>query len=156
MGEIVHTSRIKIVREKGPTRRATIEGFAEPIYYGVHGGIKRFYNIEPEKEHAATLDHIVAATAAWMLGTLARFLAEKKIPTPEDHYWAEVEGDIENVNSVLKITQIRVNYHLKVLQEKGREAREVFSSYLTSCPAAQSVIGCINIKDDILIEEAAE
>jgi len=63
MGEVVHTSRIKIVREKGPTRRAMIEGFNEPIYYGVHGGIKRFYKVEPEKEHAATLDHIVAATA---------------------------------------------------------------------------------------------
>jgi hypothetical protein len=63
MGEIVHTSRIRIVREKGPTRRAMIEGFNEPVYYGVHGGIKRFYKVEPEKEHAATLDHIVAATA---------------------------------------------------------------------------------------------
>jgi hypothetical protein len=63
MGELVHTSRIKIVREKGPTRRAMIEGFNEPIYYGVHGGIKSFYKVEPEKEHAATLDHIVAATA---------------------------------------------------------------------------------------------
>jgi hypothetical protein len=31
--------------------------------YGVHGGIKRFYKVELEKEHAATLDHIVAATA---------------------------------------------------------------------------------------------
>ena len=58
MGEVVHTSRIKIVREKGPTRRAMIEGFNEPIYYGVHGGIKRFYKVEPEKEHAATLDHM--------------------------------------------------------------------------------------------------
>jgi len=36
-----------------------IEGFNEPVYYGVHGGIKRFYKVE----HAATLDHIVAATA---------------------------------------------------------------------------------------------
>jgi hypothetical protein len=63
MGAIVHTSRIKIVREKGPTRRAMIEGFNEPVYYGVHGGIKSFYKVEPEKEHAATLDHIVAATA---------------------------------------------------------------------------------------------
>ena len=63
MGEVVHTSRIKIVREKGPTRRAMIEGFDEPVYYGVHGGIKKFYKVEPEKEHAATLDHIVAATA---------------------------------------------------------------------------------------------
>jgi hypothetical protein len=63
MGEVVHTSRIRIVREKGPTRRAMIEGFNEPVYYGVHGGIKKFYKVEPEKEHAATLDHIVAATA---------------------------------------------------------------------------------------------
>jgi hypothetical protein len=38
MGEVVHTSRIKIVREKGLTRRAMVEGFNEPIYYGVHGG----------------------------------------------------------------------------------------------------------------------
>jgi len=26
MGDVVHVSRIKIVREKGPTRRAMIEG----------------------------------------------------------------------------------------------------------------------------------
>ena len=64
MGTIVHTSRISIVREKGPTRIARIEGFAEPVYYGVHGGIKNFYKVEPEKEHAATLDHIVSAVSA--------------------------------------------------------------------------------------------
>ena len=61
MGNIVHQSRITITRGKGATRRAVIEGFAEPVYYGVHGGIKHFYKIEPEKEHAATLDHIVGA-----------------------------------------------------------------------------------------------
>jgi hypothetical protein len=61
MGEIVHTSRITIVRENGPTRKATIEGFDQPIYYGVHGGIKKFYRVDPETEHAATLDHIVGA-----------------------------------------------------------------------------------------------
>ena len=88
-----------------------------------------------------------------MMGTLARFLAEKKIPTPEELYWADVEGDIENVNNVLKITEIRVKYHLKVARAKEAEVKEAFSSYLTSCPAAQSVIGCINIKDDIAIEE---
>jgi organic hydroperoxide reductase OsmC/OhrA len=89
-----------------------------------------------------------------MMGTLAKFLAEKKIPTPEELYWADVEGDIENVNNVLKITQIRVKYHLKVPEEKSQEVQEAFSSYLTSCPAAQSVIGCIQIKDDIVIETA--
>ena len=88
-----------------------------------------------------------------MMGTLARFLAEKQIPTPEDRYWAEVEGDIENVNKVLKITQIRVKYHLKVPKGKEGEAKSAFSIYLPSCPAAQSVIGCIQIRDHLMIED---
>jgi organic hydroperoxide reductase OsmC/OhrA len=90
-----------------------------------------------------------------MMGTLAAVLAGKKISTPQDRYWADVEGDIENVNNVLKITQIRVKYHLKVPQEKTGEAKEAFSSYLTLCPAAQSLIGCIKIKDDLMIDEIA-
>ena len=61
MGKVVHTSQITISRVKGPTRKALIKGFAEPVYYGIHGGIKDFYKVEPEKEPAATLDHIVGA-----------------------------------------------------------------------------------------------
>jgi len=83
-------------------------------------------------------------------------LAGKKIPTPEDRYWADVEGDIENVNNVLRITQIRASYHLKVLKGRADEAKEAFSSYLNFCPAAQSVIGCINIRDNIDVEEVSE
>ncbi len=59
MSKVVHTSHITITREEGPTRKAIIEGFTEPVYYGVHGGIKKFYGYEPQKEHAATLDHII-------------------------------------------------------------------------------------------------
>ncbi len=59
MANVVHTSHITITREQGPTRKAEIKGFAEPVFYGVHGGIKDFYKVDPEKEHAATLDHIV-------------------------------------------------------------------------------------------------
>ena len=88
-----------------------------------------------------------------MMGTLAGGLAGKKIATPEDRYWAEVEGDIENVNGVLKITRIRVGYHLKIPAEKAADAREAFSSYLVRCPAAQSVIGCIQIQDRLIVEE---
>ena len=91
-----------------------------------------------------------------MMGTLAGVLARKGIKTPEELYWADVEGDIENVNSVLKITQIRVNYHLKVPKGKTNEAKEALSSYITLCPAAQSVIGCIQIQDEALIEEIEE
>ena len=43
MSGVVHTSRIKIIREKGSTRPALIEGFSEPVYCGVHGGNMKFY-----------------------------------------------------------------------------------------------------------------
>jgi hypothetical protein len=88
-----------------------------------------------------------------MMGTLAGGLAGKRIPTPEDRYWADVEGDIEDVKGILKITRIRVQYHLKAPKEKATEAREAFSTYLVRCPAAQSVIGCIRLEDQLIIEE---
>ena len=88
-----------------------------------------------------------------MMGTLARFLAKKEISTTEDHYQAHVEGDIEDVNGVLKITRIRVDYNLKVPPGKADEALEAFENYLPSCPGAQSVIGCIHIEHDLKIEE---
>ena len=31
------------------------------MHFGVHSGIKKFYGIEPEEEHPATLDYIVGA-----------------------------------------------------------------------------------------------
>lgn len=86
------------------------------------------------------------------MGTLARFLAAKQIDTPREAYWADVEGDIEDVNGVLKITRIRVNYHLKVPPSKEASAREALAVYLAGCPAAQSVIGCIEILDNVVIE----
>ena len=61
MGNVVHRSEITLTREKGPTRKAVIKGFDQPVYYGVHGGIKKFYGVSPEDEHAATLDHVVGA-----------------------------------------------------------------------------------------------
>ena len=63
MGEIVHTSRSRIVRTDGPIRKAVIEGFPGEVYYGIHGGIKKFYKLEPKEEHPATLDHIISGVA---------------------------------------------------------------------------------------------
>src|SRR3970040_338430 len=63
MAELIHVSKVKIIKDKGPVRRAYIEAFPEPVRYGVHGGIKKFYGVEPEEELPTTLDHIIAAVA---------------------------------------------------------------------------------------------
>ena len=40
---VAHTSHIRIEKHEGPHRTAHIEDFAEPVHFGMHGGIKRFY-----------------------------------------------------------------------------------------------------------------
>jgi organic hydroperoxide reductase OsmC/OhrA len=80
-----------------------------------------------------------------MMGTFAGALAKKRIATPAERYQADVRGDIENVAGVLKITRIRVHYTLSLPADKRAEAQSCFEAYLPNCPAAQSVIGCIDI-----------
>jgi hypothetical protein len=63
MAELIHVSKVKIVKDKGPVRRAFIEHFPEPVRYGLHGGVREFYGVEPVEELPTTLDHVVAAVA---------------------------------------------------------------------------------------------
>ena len=88
-----------------------------------------------------------------MMGTLATVLAGQKIPTFGDRFRADVEGDIEDVDGVLRITRIRVKYTLKVPPGKSGDAREALKSYLEKCPAAMSVKGAIAIRDSADITE---
>ncbi len=84
-----------------------------------------------------------------MMGTLASVLAAKKIRTHTERFRADVEGDIREVDGILKITDIRVRYQLKVAPEQEADARWCFGHYIDKCPAAQSVIECIQIKDEL-------
>ena len=88
-----------------------------------------------------------------MMGTFAAVLAKKRIPTPAERYQADVKGDIEAVDGVLKITRITVHYTLKAPRERHDEARECFATYLPGCPAAQSVLGCIAITHTLNLVE---
>ena len=84
-----------------------------------------------------------------MMGTFASVLATKKIRTHTDRFRAEVEGDIENTNGVLKITVIRVHYVLKLSHAEENDARWALENYIEKCPAAMSVIGCIRIEHSL-------
>lgn len=84
-----------------------------------------------------------------MMGTFASVLATRKIRTHTDRYRADVEGDIENVDGVLKITVIRVRYTLKLKPEETADANWALENYLEKCPGAMSVTGCIRIEHSL-------
>lgn len=65
---VAHTSKIQIEKHEGPHRSAKIEGFGEALDFGVHGGIKDFYQNKYGREftgpeYPATLDHMIAGIA---------------------------------------------------------------------------------------------
>jgi uncharacterized OsmC-like protein len=87
-----------------------------------------------------------------MMGTLATVMAKKKIRTFQDRYKATVTGDIEAIEGVMKITRIHVRYDLKAPAHQHADARAALDNYITRCPAAQSVTGCIEITHELALE----
>lgn len=63
MPDPVYTSRVHVVRKKGPLREAEIPGRADPVTFGVHSEVARHYKISEDDypPDATTLDYVVAA-----------------------------------------------------------------------------------------------
>jgi uncharacterized OsmC-like protein len=66
---------------------------------------------------------------------------------------AEVEGDIEDVDDVLKITNIRIRYRFKIPAGTREKADRVLAVYAEKCPAYQTVKDCIRCTWEAVMEE---
>ena len=61
MSDVVYRASIRIERQHGPYRLATLPATLEPVEFGVHSAIASHYGVEPEREIATTLDYVMAA-----------------------------------------------------------------------------------------------
>ena len=66
---------------------------------------------------------------------------------------ADVQGDIEDVGGVMKITKIRLRYRFRIPAGTREKIDRVLHSYAEQCPAYQSVKGCIECRWGAAIEE---
>jgi len=66
---------------------------------------------------------------------------------------AHVEGDIEDVEGVLKISKIRLKYRFKAPAGLREKAERALSMYADLCPAYQTVKGCVACSWEADIEE---
>jgi uncharacterized OsmC-like protein len=67
---------------------------------------------------------------------------------------ADVEGDIEDVGGVIRITRIRIRYRFRIPSGEREKIERVLESYAERCPAYQSVKGCIECSWEAAIEES--
>ena len=77
----------------------------------------------------------------------------RDIEASREKIQAEVEGDIEAVDNVMRITRIRVRYRLRIPAGSREKAERAIATLATKCPAANSVRGCIDLTIDADITE---
>lgn len=60
-----YVSRVRIVRDRGPIRRAFLPAEPDAVFFGTHGEVREHYGTAPGQypDHATTLDYVVAAAA---------------------------------------------------------------------------------------------
>jgi len=66
---------------------------------------------------------------------------------------ADVEGDIEDVDGVLKITKIRLKYRFQIPSGTREKVDRALETYAEKCPAYQSVKGCIDCSWEASVAE---
>ena len=69
----------------------------------------------------------------------------RQIPVEPQKVMADVEGDIAAINRVLRITEIRVRYRLRIPRGMRPAAERAVATHEEKCPAAMSVKGCIRL-----------
>ena len=66
---------------------------------------------------------------------------------------ADVEGDIEDVDGILKITKIRLRYRLTAPADSREKVHRALETHAEKCPAYQSIKGCIDCSWNLDYEE---
>ena len=153
----VYISNIKIKSEKGAIRHAFLPPDNNEVIFGVHNEIAEHYGTTASSltdPMPTTLDYIIAATGAWMLGTIRRALAVREIPSGREYLTADTEGEVfKEKNNVLKIRNISILYNLTIQKELFDEKKEAIERtmkhHASQCPVHLSIGDSINITTEI-------
>mgnify|MGYP001587769005 CR=1 FL=1 len=79
----------------------------------------------------------------------------RQIPVEPNKVAADVEGDVEAVDRVLRIARMRVRYRIGIPKGTREAAERALATHAEKCPAAMSVKGCIPIEITSEITEEA-
>lgn len=80
-------------------------------------------------------------------------LEARGIPSYPDKLQSEIEGDIENIDGTIVVSNIRVKYNIKIPKGKQEAAERALKIHETKCPAAVSVKRGIEVSWAADIEE---
>jgi uncharacterized OsmC-like protein len=149
--DVVYQSHVSVDAKAGGIKLISLPGETSPVAMGMHGPIAKHYKLAEGAytPHAATIDFVVGAAAGCMTGTLARALAQSRIPVGDGRLQVEAYGDIADDDGVLFIRQIRVVAHLKADESQRQSAEKVVAEYAMRCPVYRSLYKGIEIATEL-------
>jgi len=154
---VVYRSEVRAVLAGAGIKLVSLPAEAQPVPMGMHGGIAAHYKL-PEGSftpRAATLDYLVGATSACLLGTLARALRVREINSGADNLHMDAVGEHESEDGVLVLRRIHVIAHLRAPESQRETAERVFQVFASKCPMHQSIQKAIAITTELDFQPTA-
>jgi organic hydroperoxide reductase OsmC/OhrA len=149
--KVIYRSEIRVTPAGGGIKLVSLPHETEPVAMGMHGAIAAHYKL-PEGSYtprAATLDYLVGATAACLLGTLARALRVREINSDADHLHMDAVGEHEVEDGVVILRRIHLTAHLRAMSSQHETAERVFPIFASKCPVHRSIEKAIDITTEL-------
>ena len=149
--EVIYRSEVRATPAGGGVKLVSLPHEAEPVPMGMHGAIAAHYKL-PDGSYtpcAATLDYLVGATAACLLGTLARALRVREINADADHLQIDAVGEHEVEDGVVILRRIHVTAHLRAKSSQRETVERVFPLFASQCPVHRSIQKAIDITTEL-------
>lgn len=148
---VIYRSEVRATPAGGGIKLVSLPCEAAPVPMGMHGEIADHYKL-PEGSYtprAATLDYLVGATAACLLGTLARALRVREINSDADHLRMDAVGEHEIEDGVMVLRRIHVTVHLRAKPSQRETVERVFPIFASQCPVHRSIEKAIGITTEL-------
>ena len=137
MSDIIYVSTSRIERKVGPIRIAHLPGEPQDVTFSLHGALAEYYKVEPTKligAHSSSIDYVVAATAACMLGTFGEALEKRQIKASNGRLVGEATGEIVAEDGVLVIRRIHLSMRLDAPESARPVVARVHGLYAMESP----------------------
>lgn len=136
----------------GPDKHVRFAADGAEAIMGMSGSLADFYGAEPGTytPRAATLDYVVGAATACLLGTFRRALAARGVTVGADELTAEGLGDVVVEDGVPQLKRIVVRYRLLAPGDADPDAIErAHAVHHRACAVSRSLEAAIDISTEL-------
>jgi organic hydroperoxide reductase OsmC/OhrA len=149
---LLYRSRVSAVPGGGPDKVVMLPAEPEPVVMGASGELARHLGVaDGHREHASTLDYLVAAATACMSGSFVRALAARGLVLDKRTYHAEGVGQIHLHGQVPVLERIEIVHRLSVDSTWEELLERVHAVYHKGCAVSRSIGGSIEIESRLAL-----